>query len=72
MTEIEGVARKWGNSVGIIIPWEITQEERIVENEKLFISIKKRHKVKEFFGILAGEWNKPTQELKDEMRKGWQ
>jgi len=72
MAEIECVARKWGNSLGIIIPWEVTEQEHITENEKLFVTIKKKHKAKEFFGLLVGEWKKPAQELKDEMRKGWQ
>lgn len=72
MAEIECVARKWGNSLGIIIPWEVTEKEHITENEKLSVIIKKKHKVKEFFGMLAGEWKIPAQKLKDEMRQGWQ
>jgi len=42
MAEIECVARKWGNSLGIIIPWEVTEEEHITEHEKLFVTIKKK------------------------------
>ena len=72
MSEVECVARKWGNSLGIVIPHEIVQEEQIVEDETIFVAIKKKHKAKEFFGLLAGEWKKPTQEMKNEMRRGWQ
>ena len=72
MTEIECITRKWGNSLGVIIPKDIAEEEHLAENEKIFITIKKKHQAKEFFGMLAGEWKKPTQEIKDEMRRGWQ
>lgn len=70
MAELECVTRKWGNSLGIIIPWEITQQEHITENEKLFVTIKKKHTVKEFFGLLP-DWKRPTVEIKREMKKGW-
>ncbi|MBI2147417.1 AbrB/MazE/SpoVT family DNA-binding domain-containing protein [Candidatus Woesearchaeota archaeon] len=72
MTEAECTTRKWGNSIGVIIPKDIVEEEHIEENEKICITIKKKHKAKEFFGMLAGQWKKPAQQLKDEMRKGWQ
>lgn len=70
MTEIECIARKWGNSLGIIIPKEIVVEERLLEHEKLLIEIKKKHLAKEFFGLLSG-WERPTDKIKEEMKKGW-
>lgn len=70
MTETECIARKWGNSLGIIIPREIVEEENLSENESIIIDIKKKHLAKEFFGLLAG-WKRSTEELKKEMKKGW-
>ncbi|MBI4981342.1 AbrB/MazE/SpoVT family DNA-binding domain-containing protein [Candidatus Woesearchaeota archaeon] len=70
MAEIECTTRKWGNSLGIILPKEIVNEEDIAENEKIMVGIKKKHLAKEFFGLLHG-WKRPTEEIKREMKKGW-
>lgn len=70
MTEIECTAKKWGNSLGIIIPQEIVKEENLMENEKIMIEIKKKHLAKEFFGLLSN-WKRSTDEIKKEMKIGW-
>lgn len=71
MAEAESIVRKWGNSLGVIIPKEMAEEEHLTENEKVVISIKKGHKAKEFFGMFP-DWKTPTAELKKEMKKGWE
>ncbi|MBI2146352.1 AbrB/MazE/SpoVT family DNA-binding domain-containing protein [Candidatus Woesearchaeota archaeon] len=71
MNDVECVARKWGNSLGIIIPKDIVTEENLAENEKIVVTFKKKHKAKEFFGMLP-DWKQPTSELKHEMKKGWE
>lgn len=68
---IKTVAKKWGSSIGIIIPKEIVESKKIRENDKLIIEIKTRPLAKEFFGIFKGKIKKSTQELKDDARKGW-
>ena len=70
MSDAECIARKWGSSLGLVIPKNIVEEENLTENEKLIVSIRKKRVAKEFFGLLAG-WNKPTAEIKKEMKKGW-
>lgn len=70
MVEVLCKTKKWGSSLGLIIPRNIVQKEHISEGEDIVVSIKKQHLAKEFFGILSG-WKKPTQKLKDEARKGW-
>lgn len=70
MTTVECVAKRWGSSIGVIIPRDIVEKERIVESDKVVVEIKKRHSAKEFFGLLAG-WKRPTDEIKKEMKKGW-
>ena len=68
--EVESKTRKWGNSLGVIIPKEIVDKQNIKENENIIFSIKKKLLVSEVFGALKG-WKRPAQEIKDEMRKGW-
>lgn len=70
MTEIESVARKWGNSLGIIIPKEVVEEEQLQENERIVVEIKKKHSAKDFFGLL-NDWKRSAEEIKKEMKKGW-
>lgn len=68
--EVELIAKKWGSSLGIVLPKMIVEKEHIRENDVIVVEIKKRHFVKEFFGILS-DWKRPTQEIKEEMKKGW-
>ena len=68
--EVESKTKKWGNSIGVIIPKDIIEKQNIKENETVILSIKKRLLVSEVFGILR-DWKKDTQELKNEMRRGW-
>ena len=72
MEEIKTIAKKWGSSIGVIIPKEVVEAKRIKENDQVIIEIKNRPLAKDFFGRFP-EWKskKSTQELKDEMRKGW-
>jgi len=69
MAEVVVTARKWGNSIGITLPKSIAEKEKIKDSDKLVISVKKIVPVKELFGTF--KTNKNAQELKDEMREGW-
>ena len=68
--EIETKTKKWGSSIGVLLPKALVEEVGIKPNETIVIEVKKRHKAKEFFGLLK-DWKRPTQEIKDEARKGW-
>lgn len=70
MVETEVKTRKWGSSIGVVLPKELVEDVDIRPNETIVIDVRKRHKAKEFFGLLK-DWKRPTQEIKDEMRKGW-
>ena len=70
MVEIEAKTRKWGSSIGVVLPKEVVDEIGIKPDEKITIDIKKRPLAKEFFGLLK-DWKRPTQEIKDEIRAGW-
>jgi antitoxin component of MazEF toxin-antitoxin module len=69
--EIEAIAKCWGSSIGIIIPKEVVEANKIRENDKIIVDIKKRPLAKEFFGRYKGKFERSTQELKDEARRGW-
>ena len=59
--------KKWGNSLGLVIPKEIIRQEHIQEDSTLIVDIKRETPVKEIFGILKGK-KIDTQKFKDQMR----
>lgn len=70
MAEAEAEVRKWGNSLGIIIPKETVKKENIREKEKIrFIIVRDSNVLKETFGMVKGKWKKSAQEIKDQARK---
>lgn len=71
MVETEVKTRKWGSSIGVVLPKELVDEIGIKPDETIKIDIKKGVKVKDVFGILSG-WKRSAQEIKDEARKGWE
>jgi len=70
--EIKTKARKWGSSLAIILPKVVADAKKINENDDVVIEIKKPLLVKDVFGMLKGKIKRPAQEIKDEMRKGWE
>lgn len=68
--EVEVVARKWGNSIGVTVPREVLEKEGIKENERFFIDIRKGKlaKVKDIFGLARG-WKIDSQKLKEDLRR---
>jgi len=70
--EIKTIARKWGSSLAVIIPKEVAEKKQLKENSEITITVSK---VRPKAGILFGKfpnWNgKSTQQIKDEMREGW-
>lgn len=64
--EIETKTKKWGSSLGVIIPKEIVREERLREGENIRINIlsKKKTTGADIFGKL--KFKKPIQVLLDE------
>ena len=68
--EIKAIAKKWGSSIAVIIPKEIVNKKKIKEHEEITIEIKRKPLAGELFGKFQN-WKKPTQQIKDEMRRGW-
>ena len=59
--------RKWGSSLGIIIPKEVVKELKLRENQEIIIDVKpKENPLKELFGSV--KLSKPTEQLLKEIR----
>ena len=69
--EIKTKAKKWGSSIGIILPKSVVETRRIKENDEIIIEVRKPFITKELFGKYPRKSNRSAQELKDEARGGW-
>ena len=69
MLELKTKTKKWGNSIGVIIPKEIIREEAIKPNQEVTLWIKSRAitKVKDIFG--KWKFEKSTKKLMKELDK---
>ena len=67
--ETEAIARKWGSSVGFIIPKEIAEKEKITPNSKVVFEIIKVSDISDTFGKLKRKMS--GQEFKNKAREGW-
>jgi len=69
--ELKTRARRWGNSLAIILPKILVESKDIRENEEVIIEIKEKTTAPELFGLFPRKSRKSAQKIKDEMRKGW-
>lgn len=69
MYNVIAEVKKWGNSLGIILPMKKMDNLNIKPGDKISIEISKKVDFSNLFGTL--KFDKSTQELKDEIRKGW-
>ena len=71
--EIKATTRKWGNSIAVVIPKEIVEKQRIREDQEIVITVEtKKPRAGVLFGRFPELSKTPTQQLKDEARKGWE
>ena len=57
----------------MIIPKEVVEAKKIRENDEIIIEVVKTPLIaSEVFGMLRGKIKKSGQEIKDEMRRGWE
>ena len=68
--EAVGKARKWGNSLGVVLPNGFVKGEGIEEGDDVVVTMKKSG-IRKLRGILKGKIKMTAQEFKDEARKGW-
>lgn len=63
--------RKWGSSLGIVIPKEVAEAKGVRPGDEVLAEIRKLSNVREIFGSLSS-WKKSAQRIKEEARKGWE
>ncbi|MFH1326731.1 MAG: hypothetical protein ABIH59_01225 [archaeon] len=69
--EIKTKARRWGNSIALILPKVVVDSNKIKENQELTVEIKQRPLAGKMFGKFSQLNKKSTQKIKSEMKKGW-
>ena len=63
--------KKWGNSLGIVLPKSLVENQKLKEGVEIEITIRPKNvtKVKDIFGILKGKTKKSTAEIMKEVDK---
>ena len=69
--EINAIAKKWGDSIAVIIPKKIADAKMIKPNDEIKIYVEKNSGIKEAFGSLKN-WKIDSQKAKEELRREWQ
>ncbi len=69
--EAQGKLRKWGNSLGVTVPKDLVDSLGFQENDEVTFSIKKKKGDLSSIRGLLKNWKKSSQQIKDEMREGW-
>ena len=69
MMEIKVKTKKWGNSIGVLIPKEVVAEEKIKPDQEITLTISKKPitKGKDIWGTL--KFKESTEELMREVDK---
>jgi len=67
---IEVIVKKWGNSMGVVLPKQLIEKERLKENERIFVEIVKEADLTKMFGILPRKMS--GQKFKEMVRRGWE
>jgi len=70
MAQTIAKTKKWGSSLGVVIPSEIVKEENLKEGDTVVIEIQKKKTSRELFGSMKN-LKIDSQKLKDELRKEW-
>lgn len=67
MIQIKTKLRKWGNSLGVVVPQYVIDKEKSKEGDEVILLFKKNDEnlLKEIFGTF--KFSKPTDELLDEV-----
>ena len=68
MPRARGRVRRWGSSLGIVVPSEVAKELRLKAGDEVVLEIDPAG-VEEAFGSLK-DWDVDPQKLKDELRRG--
>lgn len=70
MAAAKGKVRRWGASLGVVIPNALAKDLRLKPGDDVALDVEPADGVLEAFGSLPG-WKVDSQRLKDEARRGW-
>lgn len=68
---IETKIKRWGNSMGVILPKKILEQKHLKENDEILIEIVKEADLSDVFGTMKERKKLSGQEFKDMVKKGW-
>ena len=66
---IEVTVKKWGNSLGLVLPKEFVEERHLRDNEHVLVEVVKEADLSKHFGRLKRTMT--GQDFKNMIRKGW-
>ncbi|HLC86232.1 MAG TPA: hypothetical protein VJG30_03025 [Candidatus Nanoarchaeia archaeon] len=66
---VEVTVKKWGNSMGVVLPIDLVERQDIREEDKILIEVVKKADLKDLFGSLRIGIS--GQKFKNLVRKGW-
>ena len=67
---VEVTVKKWGHSLGIILPKELVEERNLKKNKKITIQLIEKADLSDVFGSLKRKMS--GQRFKDLARAGWE
>jgi len=67
---IKTFTRKWGNSIGVILPKEFVEKQKIKENQEIIINVIQEADLSNIFGMIKKR-KMSGQKMKDLARKEW-
>lgn len=68
---VEVRVKKWGNSMGVILPKLFIEKENLQENDNILIEVVKEADLSDVFGMIKKR-KLSGQEAKDLAREGWE
>ena len=67
---VEAKVKKWGNSLGIILPSAFVESRHVTENDTVVLTVVKKVDVSKLFGSLK-KAKLSGQAFKDVVKAGW-
>lgn len=66
---IEVKLKKWGNSIGLVLPKEYVKKNKFKEDQKVIINVVKETDLSNMYGKLKGKISLSSQKFKNELRR---
>ena len=67
----EVVVKKWGNSLGVILPKDMVEKQHLKEEDRIIVNVVKEADLTKMYGSLKGKIKMSGQQFKDMAREGW-